>query len=88
MEPKLPLKHKPEKPKRIPVGSIVKWRARYANDPLNEGVVKAIPKGSTVFHAPKYEVLVTKVNGVILKKPKHMKPYAKNLEYQNPDFLK
>lgn len=85
MPVKLPLK--PEKPKRIPKGSIVKWRARYANDPLNEGIVMELPKNNAVFHAPRYIVKCTKVDGKELKKPKKMSPYAKGLEYQNADLL-
>ena len=88
MKPKLPMKNKPEKPQRIPKGSIVEWRARYSNDPLNRGVVTELPKDTTVFHAPRYRVRVTHVNGHELKTSKVMTPYAKNLEYQNPKLVK
>ena len=84
----LPTRPAKLKPKRIPKGTVVQWRARYASDPLNEGVVMELPKNHTAFHAPRYVVKCTKVNGVALKKPKQMKPYAKGLEAQNAELLK
>jgi len=73
--------------KRIPIGTHVTWKARYATDPVNEGIVTALPDPRHRF--PVYIVKVDKTPaGNPRKHPISMRPYACRLEAQNPDALK
>jgi hypothetical protein len=90
---------KPAPEKRIPVGTIVKFRARYSTDPLYTGEVLAfIALGSPLESfgwpagADLYRVRVTHKDGKPVGtrggKEKILTPYACRLEEQNADKLR
>lgn len=95
----MPTKQAAAQPKRIPVGSRVRWFARYPSDPIHEGVVQAfVPRGSRWpasthcmgknLGGDAYLALRDRTpSGQPKATPDIMRPYASRLEAQNPELL-